>query len=195
MAATIDVQMSTEEHIKKLLSPSRIEKTDPFVVLSFCPINVHDTVADIGCGPGFFTIPLAKFLVSGRLYALDLDQEMAAACRRRVAESRMGNVEVMECDAFEFPLEPASLDGAFLAFVAHHSPDPVRFLAAVRSLLQPRGWCTVLEWRRKETGEGPPLERRLDPAQLRDLATRAGFRYRDVRNLNEDQYMVTLRNP
>ena len=184
-----------EEHIKELLSPERAEKLDPLVVLSFCPINVHDTVADIGCGPGFFTIPLAKFLVNGRLYALDLDREMVAACRHQVAQSRMGNVEIMECEDFQFPLEPSSLDGVFLAFVVHHSPDPVRLLEAVRSLLQPHGWCTVLEWRRKETEDGPPLESRLDPEQLEGLATQAGFSYRGQRSLNADQYMATLRNP
>ena len=187
--------MSTEDSIRQLLSPERIESADPFVVLSFCPINVHDTVADIGSGPGFFTIPLAKFLVSGHLYALDLDPDMVSACREQVRRSRLGNVEVLACGEYDFPIAPASLDGAFLAFVVHHSLDQVRFLEAVRKLVQPKGWCTILEWIRKETEHGPPLEVRLDPARLQRLAAQAGFSYRDHRDLSDDQYMMTLRNP
>ena len=186
--------MSTQDFIQRLLSPERAEWVDPFVVLSFCPINLHDKVADIGCGPGFFTIPLAKFLVRGSLYALDLDEEMIAACRERVDQARMGNVDVMKCGEFDFPLEPGSLDGAFLAFVLQASSDKTRFFQAVRGLLQPRGWCTVLEWYHKETGYGPPLERRSDPDELRELAAQAGFRHREHRDLNGEHYMMTLRN-
>ena len=148
--------MTTQEFIDVLLSPDRIQTSDPLVILSFVPINAYETVADIGCGPGYFTIPLAKSLINGKLYAVDVNEEMVAACRERVRQARMGNVEVDQCGEFDFPIEPASLDGAFLAFVVHHSEDRGRFLSAVRGLMQPRGWCSILEWFRKDTGSGPP---------------------------------------
>jgi SAM-dependent methyltransferase len=185
--------MTTQEFIRALMAPERSERLDPFPILSFSGINLHDTVADIGCGPGFFTVPLAKYLVNGKLYALDIDDEMLAACRESVAQARLGNVEILRCAEFEFPLEDGSLDGAFLAFMVHHSPDQARLLGAVRELLHPRGWCTILEWYRKETGDGPPLERRIDPADLEALAAEAGFRSRGWRDLNGDQYMMMLR--
>ena len=185
--------MTTQERIQWLLAPERLERLDPFRILSFCEINLHDTVADIGCGPGFFTIPLAKYLVNGNLYALDIDDEMLAACRERLAQARMGNVEVLKCGEFDFPLEPGSLDGAFLALVVHQSSDKPRFLKAVRELLRDRGWCCVLEWYHKESEVGPPLERRMDPDELETMAQGAGFQPRGWRDLNGDQYMMLLR--
>ena len=186
--------MSTQEFIRRLLAPERSQSVDIFLVLSFSEINLHDTVADIGCGPGFFTLPLAKYLVSGKLYALDIDDEMLTACREQVDQARMGNVEILKCDEFSFPLEAGSLDGVFLAFVVQQSPDKPRFLRAVRELLQPRGWCTILEWYRKETETGPPLERRIDPADLEVMAREEGYRTRGWRDLNGEQYMMMLRN-
>ena len=183
-----------QDHIRRLLSPERAETLDSLRILSLCPINVHDTVADIGCGPGYFTLPLAKTLKNGRVLALDLNDEMLDACRDRVAQARMGNVEILKCSEFEFPIEPASIDGAFLAFVVQASPDKGRFLSAVREALQPRGWCSVLEWYKKETEWGPPLERRLDPSELEVIAREAGFRTMGWRNINGDNYIVTLRN-
>ncbi len=185
--------VENQEFIKRLLRPERAEILDPLVIMSFCPINLHDTVVDIGCGPGYFTLPLAKVLVNGKLYALDIDDEMLAACRARVTQARMGNVEVLQCSEFEFPLEPASVDGAFLAFVVQASPDKPRFLREVHDLLRPRGWCTVLEWYRKETEYGPPLERRIEPDELEKIAQSAGFRPRGWRDINGDNYMMTLR--
>jgi ubiquinone/menaquinone biosynthesis C-methylase UbiE len=184
-----------QELRQRLLAPERAQRLDTFAILTFSELSDRDTVADIGCGPGFFTIPIAKGLSNGRLYALDIDDDMLEACRQRVTEARLGNVAVLKCDEFDFPLEPRSLNGLFLAFVVHHSPDQARFLQAVRSLLRPRGWCTVLEWYRQETESGPPLERRVGPDELRSLAIGAGFRYLTTRNLNRDQYMATLRNP
>ncbi len=155
--------MTTQEFIHQLLAPQRDNGLDTLAILSFSQISNQDRVADIGCGPGYFTVPLAKALVEGKLYALDIDDEMLDACRQRVALARMGNVEILKCDEFDFPLETGSLDGICMAFVIQQSPDKPRFLKAVRQLLRPRGWGTILEWYRKETETGPPLERRVDP--------------------------------
>ena len=187
-------EITTQELIQRRLAPDRAQSLDPFLVLSFSGINLHDTVADIGCGPGYFTLPLAKYLVSGKLYALDIDDEMLDACRQRVAQAYLGNVEIIKCAEFEFPLENTSLDGVFLAFVVQQSSDKPRLLRAVRELLHPRGWCTILEWYRIATETGPPLERRIDPPDLTTMAEEAGFLNRGWRDVNGEQYMMMLRN-
>ena len=184
---------STQDNIKRLLSREREEQLDPFVITGFMPIEPYDHVADIGCGPGYFSIPLAKHLVYGKLYALDVLDEMLEALRRRVAEANLGNVEILKCGVTDFPLPKESLDGAFVAFVVHENDDRTAFLAAVRALLKPRGWCTVLGWYRKETESGPPLEARIGPDGIEKLAVEAGFRYRWWRDINGLQYMTMLR--
>ncbi len=187
-------EMTTQELIQALTSPDRARNTDTFLILNMSEINLHDMVAEIGCGPGFFTVPLAKYLVNGKLYALDIDDEMLSACRETVAKAQMGNVEILKCGEFEFPLEPGSVNGAFLGFVVQQSPDKPRFLRAVRELVRPRGWCSILEWYRIETETGPPLERRIDPAELQQMADDAGFRNRGWRDLNGEQYIMMMRN-
>ena len=185
---------STAERVEHMLNSERMEKLDPFVVLGLCPVNSGETVADVGCGPGYFTLPLAKQLVSGKVYAFDVDPEMVEICRERVEQARMGNVEVLECQDYEFPAPEGGLDGLLVAFVVHHVPDPPRFMSAVRGLLNSRGWCSVLEWHPNETGSGPPTANRIAPDEMRDLAQGAGFRVQGWRTLNDDHYMMTLRN-
>lgn len=185
---------STQELIQRLLRPDRVHTLDPFIVLGLLGINSHDTVADIGCGPGYFTIPLAKSVINGKVYALDVDGEMLATCRDRVAQARLGNVEILKCDEFDFPLDQSSLDGEFMAFVVQQSADKAKLLRAARELLKPKGWCSILEWFRKKTETGPPLERRVDPAELEKLAADAGFRCFGWRDLNGEHYLMKLRN-
>ena len=66
-------------------------------------------------------------------------------------------------------------------------------MKAARGLLQNGGWCGVLEWYRKETEYGPPLEKRINPEELEQLAQEVGFQSKGWRDLNGKQYMVVLR--
>jgi ubiquinone/menaquinone biosynthesis C-methylase UbiE len=184
---------TSEERIKMLLSPERAEELDPFVIMAFMPVEPYDQVADIGCGPGFFSVPLAKHLIFGKLYALDILDEMLDALRERVREARLGNVEVLKCGSTDFPVPKESLDGVFLSFVIHEHDDPVAFLRAARDLLKPRGWCTVLEWHPEEPQGEPSQSRRMSPNELEKLSREAGFGFRSWRDIKGRQYMALLR--
>ena len=182
------------DRMARWLSPEREQEVDPFNVLNYMPIDPYDKVADIGCGPGYFTIPLAKYLVHGRLHALDTDDEMVEMTRQRVIDARLGNVEVRACEPTSFPIEAGSLNGVFLSLVVHHHGlDREAFLKAVRELLRPHGWCTVLEWHGEGGQDSHSHDHRIEPDQLRDLARRAGFRFEGWRRLNDTQYMATLK--
>ena len=184
----------TQDFIQRLLRPERTEILDPSVIVGLCPVKPQDRVADIGCGPGYFTLSLATAAVNGKVYALDIDPEMAAACQERVEQARLGNVETLTCSEFDFPIDNGTLDGVFMAFVLQHPSDKPRLLRAVQDLLQPGGWCAILEWYRKETETGPPLERRVDPVDLEVMARDIGFQPVGWQDLNGEHYFMTLRN-
>jgi ubiquinone/menaquinone biosynthesis C-methylase UbiE len=48
-------------------------------------------VVDFGCGYGTFTLPAAK-IVSGIVYALDIESEMVAITRRKAESAGLNNV-------------------------------------------------------------------------------------------------------
>ena len=185
--------LTMQELIDRLLSPERERELDPFMVITFMPMDPYERVADIGCGPGFFSVPLAKYLVYGKLYCLDVMDEMLEVVGKRVAQANLGNVEIMKCGPTDFPVPEGSLDGVFLAFVVHQAEDRVSLLKAAGELLKLGGWCTVLEWFRKGTECGPPLEHRIEPREIEALAGEAGFQFRSWRSLNGRHYMAVLR--
>jgi ubiquinone/menaquinone biosynthesis C-methylase UbiE len=180
--------------IDHLDSPERAARFDVDRIMSLLPLQPHHAVADIGCGTGFFSLPLAQRLPQGRVMALDILEEMLERVRNKVEQSGASNVEARLCGEMDFPLEPESLDGVFLAFVLHEQEDREAFLQRVRGILRPGGWVGVVEWVKRETGMGPPLHERIDPAEGRELAARAGFKSGQETAISENHYMLILEN-
>ncbi|MQF48865.1 methyltransferase domain-containing protein [SAR202 cluster bacterium AC-647-N09_OGT_505m] len=176
-----------------MLSPKRRDLVDPEHVISMIPLRPYHKVVDIGCGPGYFAVPLAKYVNQGKLYALDIQKEMLETCRERISAIRLGNVEVLKCGQNKLPLDKDSVDGAFIAFVLHEATDKKGFLAEAERLLQRGGWLAVLEWYKKATEEGPPLKERVSEEEVKELGEKAGLRFVSQRDLNGKNYLMLFR--
>jgi ubiquinone/menaquinone biosynthesis C-methylase UbiE len=176
-----------------LVSQDRRNALDVYKLLRIFPILSHHTVADVGCGPGFFTIPMAKMVFDGKIYALDIQDEMLDAVRAEVAKVNLTNVDVVKSEEKKLPLEDESLDGVVAAFVLQEATSPKALLNEALRCLKNHGWLVVLEWYKREMEEGPPVSQRIDMDEMKELTAKAGFRVRETRDLNGKQYMVMAR--
>lgn len=176
-----------------LLSAERRKALDMYRLLSLIPILPHHVVADIGCGPGFFTVPLAKYLWDGKLYAVDIQQEMLDAAKEAVDSERLSNVEFVKSTERRLPLEKERLDGALMAFVLQEAAGRESLLKEVRRCMRTPGWAVVIEWHKKKSEEGPPFKQRIKDTEMVDLLDKTGFRVASRRDLNSKQYMVLAR--
>ena len=162
-------------NIDKLLGKGRL---DTHRLLTVIPVQPHHVVADIGCGPGYFTVPLAKFLFDGKVYALDVQKEMIEAARKQVDEVRLSNVEFVESRRRRrCRWRMAASTARLLAFVLQEADSPRALLKEARRCLRTTGWLAVLEWQKKEMDEGPPMEQRIEEKKMMDMATKLGFRF------------------
>ena len=176
-----------------LLSAERRRSLDTHRLLSVLPMFAHHWVADIGCGPGYFTVPIAKYLFDGKVFALDIQTEMLDATRGALEKLHLTNVDIMRSKETKLPLEDESLDGALLSFVLQEATNPKALLKDTRRCLKKSGWLAILEWHKREMDDGPPVEQRIDESEMRALTEELGYRMTSRRDLNGDQYMVLVR--
>ncbi len=179
--------------MERLTSEERRAMLDPDRVIAALPLRPYQRVADVGCGPGYFSLPLAKYLYDGLLYNIDASEEMLEACRQRLEPFKFSNVRFLQAQGHEAALEDASLDGVLLAFVLHEVDDRVGFLVKLAEKLAPSGWFALLDWKKQETEHGPPLEIRLDADEARSMLAEAGLRSFSTHPVNQDHYMITCR--
>ena len=80
-------------------------------VIETLHLRPGDTAADVGCGDGFYTIPLARFLgPSGKVYAEDINDSELFKLKQHLGEEGLKNVEVIK-GAEDDPKLPADRAG------------------------------------------------------------------------------------
>ncbi len=176
-----------------MVSSNRYKELDALRVLALIPLLPYHVVADIGCGPGYFAIPLGKHLFDGKVYAVDVQQGMLDATKEELDRVHLTNVELVLSKDDVLPLEDESLDGALGAFVMHEADDLKKLLEEVRRCLHKSGWLALLEWHKSEMEAGPPLGERIDEPDLRQMAEETGFRFTSRHSLTDSQYLMLLR--
>lgn len=134
-------------------------------------------VAELGCGYGTFTLPLAQ-RIAGTVHAFDIDAAMVAVTAGRAAGLGLANVNAAMRDVLTegFGL-PGGLCAACLLFNILHAEEPVALLRASREVVCPGGLVAVIHWRSDiATPRGPSLAIRPRPGQVVAWAHEAGLK-------------------
>ena len=132
---------------------------------------------DFGCGYGTFTTAAARML-SGTVYALDIEPEMIAAVRAEAAAEGLQNVRTYLRDFVTdgTGLPERCVDYAMLLNILHAECPDVLLREAFR-VLRPSGKLAIMHWNYDATTpRGPSMDIRPRPEQCRRWAEEAGFR-------------------
>lgn len=118
-------------------SPKRILR--PFV-------GAGMAVLDVGCGPGFFTLEMARRVgPAGRVTAVDLQQGMLDKAREKLEWAGLADqVTFHLCGAGAIGLA-GTFDFILVFHVLHEVPDPAGFLRELKGLLKPGGRVLLAE--------------------------------------------------
>lgn len=152
-----------------------------------------ENVAELGCGYGTFTLPVAR-RIQGTLYAFDIEPAMVARTMARAADEGVGNVNAVLRDVVTtgFGLEPGCCD-AVLLFNILHFPKAEEVLRKAKEVLRLGGRVLAIHWRSDlMTPRGPPLDLRPKPADFKRWASAAGLNVAFVVELPPWHFGVVL---
>jgi ubiquinone/menaquinone biosynthesis C-methylase UbiE len=104
------------------------------------------TALDLGCGPGFFTLEMARLAgSSGKAIAADLQEGMLEKVKAKLQHAALaGRIQFHRCLADRIGLAE-TCDFILVFYMFHEVPDQARFLAEIRSLLKPGGRVLLAE--------------------------------------------------
>jgi ubiquinone/menaquinone biosynthesis C-methylase UbiE len=126
-------------------NPLRRLVQNPRAILDGFVVEGH-TVVDVGCGAGYFTLPLAEAVgPSGKVLALDLQSEMLDMVRRRALRRSLESaVECIQCEPQSLGLSE-TVDFVLAFWMVHEVQERGSFFQQIRSALRPSGQFLVVE--------------------------------------------------
>lgn len=104
------------------------------------------TVLDLGCGPGFFTIDMAKMVgESGRVIASDLQEGMLQKVKEKIEGTKLEKIIVLhKCEENRVGVSD-SVDFILLFYMVHEIQNKDEFFSELKSILKPDGQILIVE--------------------------------------------------
>lgn len=161
---------------QKLDSPRRREALPPKETLIKFGLTPSDIFADIGCGIGYFSIPAAEILAnSGKVFALDISEEMLAEVKKASISKDLSNIELVTSEEYDLKLSDSSISYAFSCNVLHEIKDLPRFIKELVRIMQEQGKLVIIEWNDLIADWGPPAGHRITSACLIEMLEASGL--------------------
>ena len=109
-------------------------------------VQPGQTALDLGCGMGYFSIPLARLVGSeGKVICVDLQEQMLAGVRRRAERTGVADRIRLHRAGTDGLGLTETVDFALAFWMLHEVPDQAAFLAEVRACLKPGSHLLIVE--------------------------------------------------
>ena len=113
---------------------------NPYKLLKAAGLKPGQKVLEVGCGPGFFTIPAAKIVGGeGFVYAVDVHPLAIERVNEKIEREGIKNLEPILANASDTGLADRIIDIAFLFGLQYIAGGLENVIAEIQRILKPEG--------------------------------------------------------
>ncbi len=167
-----------------LLIPLRNIFLSPGKLISRLELKKDSHVLEVGPGPGYFSIRIAKALTDGKLVLADIQREMLDKARKRIRKKGFSNVDFYLCDGEKFQLPDESFDIIFLVTVMGEIENKNAYIKEFHRLLKKGGLLSISELK------GDPDK--MTSSEIKELIKDSGLAFDKIFG-NENNYTINFR--
>ena len=148
--------------------PEREEEERPGLVLDAIKLKPGDAAADIGAGTGYFSWRMAKSVgKQGKIYAVDIQQEMLDLLVKKMTERGVTNVIPALGTIEDARLPAKSIDLAIMVDVYHEFSNPFEMMQSICRALKSGGRVVFVEYRAEDPEVPIKRVHKMSEAQVR----------------------------
>jgi ubiquinone/menaquinone biosynthesis C-methylase UbiE len=184
-----------EEHIRWLESSARDSFQKPDEVIRALRLDRTDTIADLGCGPGYFTRPLARAVDRGIVYAVDVEPRQLYRLHEHLAADQLANVVPVLSSLSDPHLPPRRMDVILVVDTYHHFDDRPRYLRTLARTLKPGGRLVIIDYYKRKLPVGPPVDHKVARETVLREVLAAGYELLEEPTVLPYQYFLVFGLP
>jgi len=187
------LHQDSKAYIAMLEDPARDAYQKPHEVMTALGLSAGERIADIGAGAGYFTLRFAQHVGStGLVYAVDISPEMILHLNQRVRDAGLENVRTILAPPEDPLLSERSVNRVFICDTWHHIDKHPQYLALLKKTLKPGGQVIIIDYHKKPTAGGPPMEMRLAREDVVREFEQNGFRLTGEQTFLPLQYFLVF---
>jgi ubiquinone/menaquinone biosynthesis C-methylase UbiE len=142
--------MFNKSKAKQFNKKAASEKFKPKEIIASLNTKPGDIIADVGSGGGYYAFEFAKKTgPSGKVYALDTNQELLNYINSEIQTQGITNVQTVLTKNDDLGLAENSIDLMFLRNVYHHLPEPIKYFGRIKKYLKLHGRIAIIEYNKK----------------------------------------------
>lgn len=169
----------------------REERTDKLI--RNLPLQVDSAVADIGAGTGYFSFPIAQRVPEGKVFAVDIQQEMLDLVEAKMAAEQVSNIETVLGSESDPSLAPGSVDLILLVDAYHEFSWPLEMGRSMARALKPEGRLVLIEYRQEDPSVPIKPLHKMSVKQARKEMKAIGLELESNRRLLPQQHFMVFR--
>jgi ubiquinone/menaquinone biosynthesis C-methylase UbiE len=163
------------KNIDILESEERKTWQNPSEILAQIDLKQDYVVADLGCGSGYFSIPIARKVK--KVYGIDVQQEMLEYLEEKAKKQKISNIKTILSKGNDIPLENESVDLLLTVNTLHEFREQEKIVKEIKRVLKHNGKAVIVDFVKIETGRGPPVKIRVSKQQAVDLFENEGLKF------------------
>lgn len=175
--------------LQKLNNPQRLMDIPPDYVWQKVNRKKPGVLVDIGAGTAFFSVALLQQSPTSTIYACDSSEVMINWVKEHISP-KYPNIIPIKSEENYVPLDDGSADLVFMINLHHELDNPTLMVEETRRILKPDGKILVIDWKKKDMPEGPPVKIRCSPEHVKDQLVNAGFIQVDIFNELQKHFLV-----
>ena len=175
----------------------RAQEEGTELLIKNLPLKPTDAVADIGAGTGYFSFRLAAKVPQGKVYAVDIQQEMLDIIAARQSKNTVGNVIGVLGTESDPRLPENALDLILMVDAYHEFNYPREMGEAMVRALKVGGRIALVEYRAEDPNVPIRDVHKMSEVQAKREMAAVGFKWvsTDSKSLPWQHLMIFTKAP
>lgn len=122
---------------------------NPEQILKNIPLRSDMIACDFGCGSGGWTIPLAKKLKDGTVYAVDIIEDTLSILKSKASSQNILNIKTILGDVEKDPkVKEDYFDLVLITNLLFQLEDKLKILDSAKKNINQNGMILVIDWKK-----------------------------------------------